>query len=570
MKKKLKRFLKNYISYLDRNDLLFFYLTTTFYLIASTYWIEPSEWGFVLSKKINLSDFNFFYHESIRDFSLINYISSFFITIGIPIKILNFFLYIIINFVSIIAILCISKVFFRSNIYLLLPLLLLFINFDNSHGYDVVYSNNYWVFGQLGNYIFLLSIYFFFDKKRNLGILTLIILALVHFVWFVGALIFLLIKSFLESSKRQIYLNNILYLLIFFLVILLLIKSNCNLLKIEFCNFYNNSNYFNDFTLEGHNKKIFEKNYNIYNLIDFFKTELLLLLIFIFIKKDDKINLFIKTTIFFTIFIIFLKVYETIDYRLYLFDFLGFKEMYIRFIPERFFNLNTIVLYILLIGKSLEYLIIKKSNLFLLILLLIVFYYGFFTEFNFEKKKTITHYLIICIVFVYIFNTYNFDTLNKYLSFNKKLNFIEKHFTNIFFVAIAMISMKLMFVNEYYFNKSEENIISYLDNYKNKIIFLSSYIDLDRFNPMLETSLEQVIPNTNIVINSNSFYCSDSNMNWKDWYNNINLCLSKKTSKEWSDIANELGDFFLIIEKGYDLELRLLKEDEFYKLYSYK
>ena len=81
MKKKLKRFLKNYISYLDRNDLLFFYLTTTFYLIASTYWIEPSEWGFVLSEKINLSKFNYFYNVSLSDFSAINYVSSFFIKI---------------------------------------------------------------------------------------------------------------------------------------------------------------------------------------------------------------------------------------------------------------------------------------------------------------------------------------------------------------------------------------------------------------------------------------------------------------------------------------------------------
>ena len=44
---------------LNNKDLLFL-LTTTFYLIASIYWIEPSEWGFVLSKKINLIDFNFF------------------------------------------------------------------------------------------------------------------------------------------------------------------------------------------------------------------------------------------------------------------------------------------------------------------------------------------------------------------------------------------------------------------------------------------------------------------------------------------------------------------------------
>ena len=49
-------------------------------------------------------------------------------------------------------------------------------------------------------------------------------------------------------------------------------------------------------------------------------------------------------------------------------------------------------------------------------------------------------------------------------------------------------------------------------------------------------------------------------MSWRDWYNNINMCLSKKTKKEWSAIANVLGDYFLIIEKRYNLELKLLKE----------
>ena len=106
-----------------------------------------------------------------------------------------------------------------------------------------------------------------------MGILTLIILALVHFVWFIGALIFLIIKFFLESLEGQKYLNYILFLSIFILSTIFLIKLNCNFFKIEFCNFYINSNYFNDFTLDGHNKKLFEKNYSIYNLIDFLKLK---------------------------------------------------------------------------------------------------------------------------------------------------------------------------------------------------------------------------------------------------------------------------------------------------------
>ena len=140
---------------------------------------------------------------------------------------------------------------------------------------------------------------------------------------------------------------------------------------------------------------------------------------------------------------------------------MGVKELYIRFIPERFFNLNTYVLYILLIGKSLEYLIIKKSNLFLLILLLIVVYSGFFTEFNFEKKKTITHYLIICFVFVYFINSYNFNSIIKVISLNKKLIIIDRNFTNIFFAIIILISIKLISTNDYYFYKFQDNVLSY-------------------------------------------------------------------------------------------------------------
>ena len=571
----MKKIYNNFFKNNEYNDpkvyKIFFYLIVTFYLIGSTHWIESTEWGYVLSQKTNFSHFNLFYNEALKDFSLVSYLSSFLIKIGVSLKIINFCFYIIINLVSIIAVLNISKLFIKSNVYILLPLLLLFVNFDNSHGYDVVYPNNYWVFGQLGSYIFLLSIYFFIIKKFKLGLISLIILSLVHLVWFVGALVFISIKFYLEYFNKKQYLNYILIITITFLIILFLLKINCNNLNIDFCDYYTGYNYFNDYTLEGHNKKIFIENYNIYSVISFFKTELLLLLIFIILNKEGEVKLFVKTSLYFTFFIILLKIYETIDYRLYILDFFNLKDVYIRAIPERFFNLNTFVLYILIIGKLIEYLINKRSNIFLFILLLIIVYYGIFQEFNYEKSTTITQYLIISCLIIYLIDSNNFKTPLLFSSLNNKIKFVEANFINIFFTILFIISMKLIYFNKFYMNGYESDITSYLNSNKsdNQTIFLSSYINLDRFNPMLETSLEHVIPNSNIIINDNYFYCSNKESNWNNWYISINECLSNKTSLEWKKIAEDIGNFYLITNKDYKINLNLLIDGNLFRLYSY-
>ena len=131
--------------------------------------------------------------------------------------------------------------------------------------------------------------------------------------------------------------------------------------------------------------------------------------------------------------------------------------------------------------------------------------------------------------------------------------------------------MKLIYFNKFYMNGYESDITSYLNSNKsdNQTIFLSSYINLDRFNPMLETSLEHVIPNSNIIINDNYFYCSNKESNWNNWYISINECLSNKTSLEWKKIAEDIGNFYLITNKDYKINLNLLIDGNLFRLYSY-
>tara|TARA_B100002019_G_C21250805_1_gene591035 strand:+ start:395 stop:2077 length:1683 start_codon:yes stop_codon:yes gene_type:complete len=557
--------LQNFMSYKLRHG--FFIITVLAYCISNLHWIESTEWAFVLSEFINISEYNIFYIEALRDFSAINYVNLFLINIGLPLKIINFITYLLVFSISFYAIFYLSSYLLKNDLKYIIPLLLIFINLDNSHGYDPIYPNNYWIFGQLGNYLSILVISLFFLKNYFASSCIALLLAIIHPVWLVGTVAFVLTYYGINEKKYFKPVFLIFLSLILLLLTIYIFKTYC--LGFEsFCNYYENANYYNDNTLDGHNKKIFIGGFWLFELINYLRTDILLLII-LFIIKKNKFNSLFYTVLTFTSFLLLLKIYETIDYKLYILEVLNLKDYYIRAIPERFFNINTIILYVLAIGLSLNFFIKKNLNVFLFIFLFMLIYLFVSDNFQINATNNLTNFLIISSLFSFAILNFKKIQTKMISKLNQSLFFINNYFYYSFisiFIIIALVSISN---NDYLKNTNQELIDVINQDDQNKTIFLGSYVDLKSFNPMLETKVEQFIPNPEIKINEISVYCKMNNNSWYYWYENVNDCLSKKTNKEWRQIYEQFGNFYLIAIKDTLVNLEKIKSNNEYILYKF-
>lgn len=563
----LKEKLKILSIFLSKKKIYFFLFAVLLFNFSNQHWIESTEWAYVLSDFINISEFNIFYIEALQDFSAINYISLFLISVGLPIKIVNFIMYILVFSISFYAVFYLSSYLFKNDLKYIIPLLLIFINLDNSHGYDPIYPNNYWIFGQLGNYLSILVISLLLFKNYFSSFYIALVLSIIHPVWFSGTIAFVLTYYGMSEKKYFKAVFLIFLSLILLLLTIYIFKEHC--LGFEsFCNYYEKANYYNDNTLDGHNKKIFTGGFWLFELIDYLKTDILLLII-LFIIKKNKFNSLFYTVLTFTTLLFFLKIYETIDYKLYLLEVLNLKDYYLRAIPERFFNINTIILYVLAIGLSLNFLIKRNLNVLLLFFLLILIYLFINNNYQTDATNNLTNYLIISSLSVYVILSFKKIPVKIISKLNQNLFFINNYFYYSFifiFIAISLISISN---NEYLKNSNKELIDLINQDDQNKIIFLGSNIDLKSFNPMLETHVEQIIPNSEIKINEIDVYCTIDNNSWYYWYYKINECLSKKTYEEWQLIYEQIGNFYLITTKDTYVNLKKAKQNEKYILYKF-
>ena len=130
---------------------ILFIFSIFIFLFSKTDWIESTEWSYILSENVSLSEINFFYHNALSSFSGINLLNIFLLKLSLNVKIINTLFYILINATSFLSIYFFCEYLNKKSIInYVIPFLFLFIKIDNSHGYDIVYPNNFWIFGQFG------------------------------------------------------------------------------------------------------------------------------------------------------------------------------------------------------------------------------------------------------------------------------------------------------------------------------------------------------------------------------------------------------------------------------------
>ncbi len=550
-------------SYVERSLLI---TSIIVYLYLNVNWVEPIEWGLIKSQKILLSDFNLFYIEAITYFSAINELSSYLLSKNINIFWLNLIFYSIINLTSFIAIYLLSKYFFdhkNKKIKFIAPIMFLFIKTINGHGYDIVYPNNYWVLGQFGMYISIITISLYLLNKKKTAFLSTVILLSVHPVWFLFCFIIYLFNKIIYVFRRQFKYLIIIYSVIF-VIILIIIKLI--LLSLEI--------HQDNKVFDGHNIQIRQDSFfeTILFSLEYFFTDILLLIIVYILRADERVKKVIRNVYVIFIFLLSIKLYDYLDYNLVLLDFFGLKDIYIRVIPERFFNINIVLLYVLIFGYSVYFII--KSHLLSMIFLLtftILCFLNDFNRINYQEKYVLDFIIILSIL--------QFFKYRKLIHFDnmigvKSIKVINKNFftilLSIFLIFMFLNERDKIFISLENKNIKEPKIKEYFENKKinDKKIIIGSYVLGDTYNPTIENLSEIIVPYNSKV--TEKLFCNNNNLNFKEWYNNIEKCFEDKKIQDWVKIYNQYKIKYLIVKKNWKVNAEIIEKGREYNLYKLK
>lgn len=530
--------------------------------LSQVSWIEPTEWGLILSKKISLSEINFFHQKSLSDFSFLNLLAALMIKI-IGAKSTNTFLFITINFTAFYSIYLMSSYFDEdSQVKFFMPFLFLLIKLIDSHGYKIVYPNNFWVYGQFGMYLSLLSLSLYLLKFKKSFFVAFLLNALIHPVWFIGTTFLILLDTF-KNNKKEI--KNIIYSLSICIFSVLIIK-----LLYEYYFFDYRANYeFNlntkgkikNISLDGHNTLLKANNLidTAINTLKFFYSEIILIFLFFISINNSKIkNVRLIISIFLLPFVI-LKFYEIYDNNLIIFQNLNLVNFYLRAIPERFFNITTIISHLILFYLILEKLFQRNFGLIYIttISIIIIFEITLGNGLN-NQKKIYTYLVIIIFLISYILNKNNGEKI-KIIHVNKDT------IVSVFLVILSVVSIfHIIKYQRLNYESKEDEIVEFLNkNYKNEIIIAGSYVFSDEFNPIIEFKKEVIIPSKEIKFKNRNLYC-DNNGKWNDWYNNIKNCFEKYERNEWLEINKHLNVKYILVSNKWRIkDLNFIKGKKF-------
>lgn len=531
---------------------ILFILSIFIFLFSKTDWIESTEWSYILNENVGLSEINFFYHNALSSFSGINLLNIFLLKLGLNVKIINTLFYILINATSFLSIYFFCEYLNKkSSLNYVIPFLFLFIKIDNSHGYDIIYPNNFWIFGQFGMYLCLMVISFYLLSYKRLLILSSILLSFTHVVWFIGAFFFILIDLVLKN-KKYIF-SYFILLSICLLVFFISINIHQTIIqKIGVSNTFEQNAIFG-----GHNTNL--KLNNIYltliNFIDFFIREIILFILLFFLKKNESIKKITKTLIVFTSFFILIKVYEVIDNEFVILNKLEIASIYGRIIFERYLNIPVLIFYIicvLFMCKKLEENNKNLLYLFLISTLFQIFFYNEESTFQFR----INSYLLI---FLFLISLLNIKIFSQFPKINIRFN----DSLIIYFIIIISLSFYLIYSQQKFVYAHDDNYLleNIFEHNDKKILILGTDVKNESFNPILEFGYEVIVPDQNI-----DFYCNGAN--WKEWYENVQKCFEKKTESEWLKIYNDTDIKYLLVKRNWNLQISSQLDGKTYSLYN--
>lgn len=586
------------------------------------FYSEFIEFGQTLSGKVEYSSYNYFYISRDVAPSLLFVLSKFIVKSINNIYLANM---IISSFISMIAFssvfLLAEKIYPKSRFNLLIPIGLTSIFFPNYFLYPLWFPANFFVWGQIGFYLFI-SMITQSEKSIYTKLILVAVVTMCHPVYGTMGSCFYIFKAF---YTKKVKIKNILSILICFFCAISFITSShvSNYLSKDKIELSNNNNLASD-NLKNKKKLdstnnysivVKDKNTNLSNshsplfhgdkkifLTALFSILLFPLFVYFLIKKINKQNEYLNCLNSYLLCILFLCLltalssYVIID-QIYLNKIFAVID---RGAPNRVLNCYFLLFIIIILNNIHETLYGLKNNfidlykyIFLFIFLLPVPIYispYFWTKLY---PSIIEFTLLLSIILYCLLNCFNFITkgnniTNYILTFLKNIYRITinnlKSTTLILFVLITLGALILRIYDfgigpKYFVNNIEKSssLESYLHNLPKKRGILVSYgvHGFRGMNVQQFSGMEYVLPMQSLPkymyqnkIKSIGCYESSSIKNWGNIRDAIKLCFEKKSKLEWMAIFKKFNFSGLLVPSNYHLKMNMKKTDNVFTLYT--
>ena len=549
--------------------LLYLFLFSISYSLSFYGWNEATEWSYIYSNKFEISEYNNHYIKAFDTYSLLYILPTYLFDIGINKYVINYIILLTINLVAFFGVFFLSKLIFgKQNIATYVLITFLFVSFIDKHGYDLVYPNNYWVFGQFGCYLSILTISTNLLNHKKLSFFLLFLLFGTHLVWFSWTTLFFI--SYVILNRTNFSLKLFFVYLFLFILVVFLFKDHF-LVTLNYLTYDLNTSV-NKLTFDGHNIQIRQESLidTILFSMNYFRSDILLMVIFYYLYKKNIFIDLVKVITFLTLILFLMKMYDAIDFNLVLLNKLNLAGLYIRAIPERFFNFNVILLHLILIGTAWQS-INRNYNIKLLLVIffiaLLFLYYLGIRE-NFRSNLTLQFFILI-LIFSFIFkNKLNFNIL-----LNKNTQ-ISKYFNSI----LLLNFFSLIFLLNFFYSLIDGRFNQF-DSLKNEInersinkLILGPYVLVDDFTPILDLEVEGIVPEQSIQVDNEYLYCNP-NQKWNIWYDGITECFNNKTKKDWESIKKYLDIKYILYSNAFPIindNVKILKKGNKFNLYEIK
>lgn len=525
-----------------------------------------------------------------------NLIIYFFIKNNFSPNLISYTYYFICSVISFSALYNLSKVFSKNKyINLILPLILIFYSFVNTHFYGLKYPYSYFNYSNIGTFLAILTTCFLFQKKNFLFYVFFIITSLIHFVW--GAYVFIFFIFYNLLKKKKFVNSNYSAIFLFFIVFFLLnktyssyVKLNNESLKPNITNFetksWNNISKSNLSSNEFHYTKrirnIDREHFLLIKEMPNFKNILfatiklclaLLFLLILYVKFKSQLSNeqqeFLLTSIFIFFSILILKLFDEMGLMNLNFLLLDGKQIdFARLNLTRYLNIISVYLAIIpmcIIHTSPRY----DQNIKKISLIAVLFFLPFsFLNLSIFKSN----------FYLEKINIFNFAIWFQYflLFFYKKKLFIKKLLKikinyNIVFSIVFFLFFFNLFCQKTFFNNKikKDNFVNFVGNNKSIILVSSDVIGINNFNPGLTLNTELLIPSPIYIKDNINLFCTYSNFKTVNHFKKYQKkCFEEREITEWIKIKKQTGIKFIITPERWQLKLKNKVKENVFLLYK--
>jgi hypothetical protein len=499
--------------------------------------------------------------------------------LGLNEEILNMFFSGITTSISMLAIYTLTKKISQdSYTSFIIPILLLSHNFINTREYGIHYPTDFFYFGQMGMYLFIISTISFSYKKQEIGLNIAILNFFCHAAW--GLLNFFFIFLFLIMSKNKkkiIYKSNL--LLVFFLGIisilgLYILKSNQLVFDLNQSSLITgygsdlkliNNNF--DYIETTHKLKIFDENLlDKNNWLNFFRfiffDTIFFVTVFLWWNRFDKsIKKFLIIISIIIIFIYFLLIFYNFFYNILNYFSPIFSGIFNRIIINRYLNVINVITLVLHLIIFFNGMCSGKKNIYHILfigLLLII------NLFFFQKKIGIfppySEYIDIYNIFIWSIVPINILKKNFYKkNFLKTEIPIQKKYL-ILLISIFLVNYSLKMNSNLKLTEIEKKTLSNISDQNNYILLGGMVYGLNNFlhhlkNPKIIMMNPQIGYYHNRIISI--LFCNEGKIfkEPRSYHEDINAsCFAKKKRSDWVILKEKLNINYIIMPKKNPLK----------------